>query len=49
MNPTLHKMLIHCPDIGRNFSMPLSYLAEDGQESWHKYYREVWELLCIFP
>lgn len=39
MNPTLHKMLIHGPDIGRNFSLPLSFLAEDGQESWHKHYR----------
>lgn len=40
MNPTTHKILIHGPEIGRHFPLPLSFLAEDGQEAWHKYYRQ---------
>lgn len=40
MNPTKHKLLIHGPEVGKLFNLPLSFLAEDGQESWHKMYRK---------
>ncbi|XP_058789796.1 uncharacterized protein LOC131675525 [Phymastichus coffea] len=39
MNPTTHKLLIHGCQIAENFPLPIAYFAEDGLESWHKYFR----------
>lgn len=39
MNPTTHKLLIHGCQIAKHFPLPMAYFAEDGLESWHKYYR----------
>lgn len=37
--PTTHKLLKHGVEIQEQFSLPLSYYAEDSGESAHKYYR----------
>ncbi|XP_036347985.1 uncharacterized protein LOC118757377 [Rhagoletis pomonella] len=40
MNPSMHKILQHGPDIVRQFPMPVAFYAEDALESMHKIHRE---------
>lgn len=46
INPTSHKLLVHGCQIARNFPLPMAYFAEDGLESWHKYYRSNTQYHC---
>lgn len=40
LNPSVHKLLMHGPDIVRQFPLPIAYYAEDALESMHKVHRE---------
>lgn len=44
MSPSLHKLLKHGCEIARQFPLPISYYAEDANESWHKLYKKKHEI-----
>ena len=40
MCSSMHKLLKHGCEIARQLPLPVSYFAEDANESWHKLYRQ---------
>ena len=40
MTPTLHKVLVHGPDIVENALLPIGQLSEEAAEARNKHFRE---------